>query len=192
MEFGQKKFHEFDLFDFTSFFGLDFFKFSRPLTRVLGMGRIGDPTRFDSTRFSIVALTRGWFDSRSDSTYIDSIRPGFWNCDPRIRWIRTDQNQQCYHDVYIMLTFNRIHSALKLEKKCNFKSTKTHYLHFQKWQKINFFAPEKSPKIAFLVVLNFFSCAKIDFLPFLKWQKMVFLYFWNCTFFPILEHCGMP
>ena len=28
MEFGQKNFREIDLFDFTSFFGLDFFKFS--------------------------------------------------------------------------------------------------------------------------------------------------------------------
>ena len=28
MEFGQKKIHEIDLFDFTSFFGLDFLKFS--------------------------------------------------------------------------------------------------------------------------------------------------------------------
>ena len=31
MEFGQKKFREIDLLDFTSFFGLDFFKFSGPL-----------------------------------------------------------------------------------------------------------------------------------------------------------------
>ena len=31
MEFGQKKFHEIDLFDFMSFCGLDFFKFSGPL-----------------------------------------------------------------------------------------------------------------------------------------------------------------
>ena len=31
MDFGQKKFHEIDLFNFTSFFGLDFFKFSGPL-----------------------------------------------------------------------------------------------------------------------------------------------------------------
>ena len=31
MEFGQKNFHEIDLFVFTSFFGLDFFKFSGPL-----------------------------------------------------------------------------------------------------------------------------------------------------------------
>ena len=34
-------------------------------------------------------------------------------------------------------------SALKLEKKCNFKSTKTHYLHFHKWQKINFCTGKK-------------------------------------------------
>ena len=31
MEFGQKKFREIVLFDFTSFFGLAFFKFSVPL-----------------------------------------------------------------------------------------------------------------------------------------------------------------
>ena len=31
MEFGQKKSREIDLFDFTSFFGLDFFKFFGPL-----------------------------------------------------------------------------------------------------------------------------------------------------------------
>ena len=31
MEFGQKTFREIDLFDFTSLFGLDFFKFSAPL-----------------------------------------------------------------------------------------------------------------------------------------------------------------
>ena len=28
----------------------------------------------------------------------------------------------------------------KIGKKCNFKSTKTHFLPFQKWQKINFCA----------------------------------------------------
>ena len=59
-------------------------------------------------------------------------------------------------------------SALKLGKKCNFKSVKKHYLHFQKWQKINFCTRKKfkttknpvffSPKIAFLVILNFFRC----------------------------------
>ena len=31
MEFDQKFFHEIDLFDFTNFFGLDFFKFSGPV-----------------------------------------------------------------------------------------------------------------------------------------------------------------
>ena len=31
MEFGQKKIREIDLFDFTIFLGLDFFKFSGPL-----------------------------------------------------------------------------------------------------------------------------------------------------------------
>ena len=31
MDLDQKNFREIDLFDFTSFFGLDFFKFSGPL-----------------------------------------------------------------------------------------------------------------------------------------------------------------
>ena len=35
MKFGQKKFSEIDLFDFTSFFGLDIFKFSGPLCDIL-------------------------------------------------------------------------------------------------------------------------------------------------------------
>ena len=39
------------------------------------------------------------------------------------------------------------HSALKLEKECNFKSIKTHFLLFQKWQKKSFFAQEKSLKL---------------------------------------------
>ena len=31
----------------------------------------------------------------------------------------------------------------KIGKKCNFKSTKTHFLLFQKWQKINFCTRKK-------------------------------------------------
>jgi len=65
------------------------------------------------------------------------------------------------------------HSALKLEKKCNFKSTKTHYLHFQKWQKINFCTRKKSENCIF-VSFKLFSGAKNEFLC-----------FWNCTFFYI-------
>ena len=36
-----------------------------------------------------------------------------------------------------------VHSALKLEKKYNFKSTKTQCLQFQKWQKKNQFLQKK-------------------------------------------------
>ena len=32
----------------------------------------------------------------------------------------------------------------KIRKKCNFKSAKKHYMHFQKWQKINFCTRKKS------------------------------------------------
>lgn len=54
----------------------------------------------------------------------------------------------------------------KIRRKCNFKSTKTHYLHFQNGKKKSIFAPEKSPKIAFLVVLNFFLVQKLIFCHF--------------------------
>ena len=64
----------------------------------------------------------------------------------------------------------------KIGKKCNFKSTKTHFLQFQKWQKINF-CTRKKFKIAFLVVLNFFLVKKIDFFAIFEIAKMCF-----CTF----------
>ena len=53
----------------------------------------------------------------------------------------------------------------KIGKKCNFKRAKTHYLHFQKWQKINF-CTRKKFKIAFLVLLNFFLVQKLIFCHF--------------------------
>ena len=65
------------------------------------------------------------------------------------------------------------HSALKLEKMCNFKSAKKHYLHFQNWQKINFCTRKKSEKFIFGSFI-LFTCAKIDFLPILKMQIMLF------------------
>ena len=85
----------------------------------------------------------------------------------------------------------------KIGKKCNFKSAKKHYLHFQKWQKIYFCTRKKFKttknaifglkKTGFLVILNFFWC-KIDFLTFLKLRKMCFCTF-EIAFFPTLEHC---
>ena len=63
------------------------------------------------------------------------------------------------------MEFSAITQCSKIGKKCNFKSTKTHYLHFQKWQKINF-CTRKKFKIAFLVVLNFFLVQKLIFCHF--------------------------
>ena len=60
-----------------------------------------------------------------------------------------------------------MHRALKLEKKCNFKSAKKHFLHFQKWQKINF-CTRKKFKNTKNTIFGLFSGAKMDFLPFLK------------------------
>ena len=41
--------------------------------------------------------------------------------------------------------YESIHEAQcsKIGKKCNFKSAKKHYLHFQKWQRINFCTRKK-------------------------------------------------
>ena len=69
-----------------------------------------------------------------------------------------------------IMSFWKLHSALKFEKKCNFKSAKKHYLHFQKWQKINFWTRKKF-KSTKNVILGLFPSAKIDF----------FCHFWKCT-----------
>ena len=53
----------------------------------------------------------------------------------------------------------------KIGKKCNFKSTKTHFLPFQKWHKINF-CPKKSIKLA-----------KMQFSDLFLEQKMIFCHF---------------
>ena len=58
-----------------------------------------------------------------------------------------------------------LHSALKLEKNCNFKSAKNIICIFKNGKK-SIFAPEKSLKIAFLVVLNFFLVQKWIFYHF--------------------------
>ena len=47
------------------------------------------------------------------------------------------QTKQKYYEIMA-------HGALKWEK-----SAKTHYLHFQKWQKINFFTTKKSENCIF-------------------------------------------
>ena len=68
-----------------------------------------------------------------------------------------------------------MHSALKLEKKCHFKSTKTHFLPFQKWQKINFCTRKKSENGIF-ASFKLFPCAEIDFcLHFWNSKKWVFV-----------------
>ena len=50
------------------------------------------------------------------------------------------------------------HYGAKNGKKCNFKTTKTHFLQFQKWQK-SIFAPEKRFKTT---------------------KNAIFCHFWNC------------
>ena len=81
-----------------------------------------------------------------------------------------------------------IHSALKLEKKYNFKSKKRIFCSFKNGKK-SIFAPEKKFKTAKNAISGLFSGAKIDFLPFLKMQIMLLSTFEIALFFAILEHC---
>ena len=46
----------------------------------------------------------------------------------------------------------------KIGKECNFKSTKTHFLQFQKWQKINFCTRKKFKKYQKCNFRTFFWC----------------------------------
>ena len=62
----------------------------------------------------------------------------------------------------ILRTF---HSALKLEKSAISKVQKHIFCHFKNGKK-SIFVPENSPKIAFLVVLNFFLVQKLIFCHF--------------------------
>ena len=52
-------------------------------------------------------------------------------------------NIQNGHEVFCYPIEVRCTQCYKIRKKCNFKSAKTHYLHFQKWQKINFCTRKK-------------------------------------------------
>ena len=62
--------------------------------------------------------------------------------DPMLQYIRKKKTQkQASSGLPRKLLIS--HSALKLEKKCNFKSTKTHYLHFQKCAKNQFLHQKK-------------------------------------------------
>ena len=84
--------------------------------------------------------------------------------------------------------FCLLHSALKLEKSAISKVQKKHYLHFQKWQKVNFCTRRKfkttknaifglKKTTGFFGSFKLFSGAKLIFLPFFEMAKNVFLYF---------------
>ena len=86
---------------------------------------------------------------------------------------------------YLDFSSHHAPQCSKIGKKCNFKSTKTHFLQFQKWQKINFctrkkfkitknaiFGLKKKKKPRIFGSFKLFFGAKIDFLPLLRLQKM--------------------
>ena len=65
-----------------------------------------------------------------------------------------------------------------MEKKGAISKVRKHIFHNLKNCKKSIFAPEKSPKIVFLGVLNFFAYAKIDiFFCHFEMAKNVFSYF---------------
>ena len=86
-----------------------------------------------------------------------------------------------------LIFFIAIHSALKLEKNCNFKSAKNIICIFKNGKKINVYTRRESLKLP-----------KCHFKLFFPVQKSIFCHFWNgkkwvfvllkLHFFPILEH----
>ena len=70
----------------------------------------------------------------------------------------------------------------KIGKKCNLKSTKTHYLHFQKSQKNQFLYQKKVSNYQKCNFRTFFWCKNRIFAIF-EIANNVFLHFLNCTFF---------
>ena len=123
------------------------------------------------------------------NTLISLTRGGlsFWNletgnCDCKDLDSAGGKNLCCYlfippslsHFVLYVVT-----QYSKITKKCNFKSTKTHFLPFQKWQEINF-CTRKKFKTTKNAILNFFLV-----------QKLIFCHFWNgkkCVFVLLKLH----
>ena len=72
-----------------------------------------------------------------------------------------------YKKSHFIVCILSLHSALKLEKSAISKVQK-HIIYIFKNGKKSIFVPEKTPKIAFLVVLNFFQVQKLIFCHFSK------------------------
>ena len=68
MEFGQEKFHEINLFDFTNFFGPDFFKFSGPLCAIEVVTFKSHYSQWRlfcvQTEFTVIIVESVWKDKR--------------------------------------------------------------------------------------------------------------------------------
>ena len=89
-----------------------------------------------------------------------------------------------YNWIFFADSYTKIDLAQcsKIRKKCNFKSSKTHFLQFQKLHKINF-CTRKKFETTKNATFRLFSGAQIDFLPFLKMQIMLFCTFEIALFF---------
>ena len=71
----------------------------------------------------------------------------------------------CNTPWYVSSVCHNSHNALKLEKSAISKVQKHFFCYFKNGKK-SIFAPEKSPKIVFLVFLNFFLVQKLIFCHF--------------------------
>ena len=86
MEFGKKIFHEIDLFDFTSFFVLDFFKFSGPLCHLECI--------YTKDCISIVI----------DSYICRDVRPGWATADGK----DSEATIKKYKEIHLMILLNEV------------------------------------------------------------------------------------
>ena len=95
-----------------------------------------------------------------------AIRYAVKHC-PAEKYGKSGFTQEDLTTAFFFPTDIATHSALKLEKKCNFKSAKTHFFPFQKRQEIDF-CTRKKFKNTKNAIFGLSSGAKIDFLPVLK------------------------
>ena len=107
----------------------------------------------------------------------DSMTSDDLDGDDEDRLVIADEDAEAIAGLFIFFVYIFVYtSALKLEKKCNFKSAKSIICIFKNGKKL-IFAPEKKFKTTKNAILTFFLVQKLIFLPFLKLQKLCFCAF---------------
>ena len=78
-------------------------------------------------------LKKGWYSNKNaihDMGYLESV--------PKKIILESSERSGPIVLYHFTISEQKISKGSKIGKKCNFKSTKTHYLLFEKWQKNQF------------------------------------------------------